>query len=56
MDQDIIKHRQDVMQKLDEIDMEIDRLKQLVVKQHDMIVGINKYLQFKVQNDAKEKA
>ena len=47
-----------VMSQLDLIEIEIDRLKQLVVKQHEMITAINKYLQVTIeaQLNAKEKA
>jgi hypothetical protein len=43
MDQDQIEHREDVMHKLDQLEIEIDRLKQLSVKQHDIIMNIQKY-------------
>jgi acyl-CoA hydrolase len=58
MDQDSMKHREDVMSQLDLIEIEIDRLKQLVIKQHEMITAINKYLQVTIeaQLNAKEKA
>jgi acyl-CoA hydrolase len=46
------------MSQLDLIEIEIDRLKQLVIKQHEMITAINKYLQVTIeaQLNAKEKA
>ena len=58
MDQDSMKHREDVMSQLDLIEIEIDRLKQLVIKHHEMITAINKYLQVTIeaQLNAKEKA
>ena len=51
MDQDQIEHREDVMHKLDQLEIEIDRLKQLSVKQHDIIMNIQKYFIAKAASD-----
>ena len=51
MDQDQSEHRENVMHKLDQLEIEVDRLKQLSVKQHDIIMNIQKYFITKAASD-----
>ena len=49
MDQDQTEHHENVINKLDQLEIEVDRLKQLSVKQHDIIMDIQKYFIAKTQ-------